>query len=150
MLIACAKTAPILWIDLGVGPKLPSNILLEKMLGQWLVLSSFTNWLWKKNKKILVTPLFNQAMGIWDINSLSHPFWIISFLPKSQVLVVKFLHVQIQIPRYGPSGCSDGAPAEVLQVACDWSIPCDTRIVNQGSRANEPTKRDPIDFFVGL
>ena len=68
MLIACPKTAPIRWIDLGVGRKLkkksknrhstshittatvtilPSNILLEKLLGQWLVLSSFTNWLWK-------------------------------------------------------------------------------------------------------
>lgn len=63
----------------GCGPTiLPSNILLEKMLGQWLVLSSFTNWLWKKYEKIYWWLLFLTKQ--WKFGTNSYKFFIPAFL----------------------------------------------------------------------
>ena len=64
MLIACPKTARILWIE-NVGPVTGIVIIYQLVVKK----------IWKN---ILVTPLFNQAMKIWDINS--YKFFIPAFL----------------------------------------------------------------------
>ena len=99
MLIACPKTAPVLWIDLGVGPLFCPAISFGKNVGPVTGIVIIYQLVVKKYEKIYWWLLFLTSNGdlghqFLDPSLLNH-----KFPPKSQVLLVKFLHVQIHVPR---------------------------------------------------